>query len=83
MNYQEIDVKDAELMLKALKLIPEFQGLTINQAVQLLDLIKREIINTQCFELDNSLFQARVEEWQAVYEQRRKQLDEYNHRLCD
>lgn len=83
MTYQEIEIKEAELMLKALKLVPEFQGLTINQVEQLLELIKREITNVQCFELDHSLLQARVEEWRNAYEQRRKQLDEYNHRWCD
>lgn len=80
MTLTEIELKEAQLMLKALKLVPEFQGLTINQVEQLLDMIKREIMNAQQFELDNSLLQARVEEWQNVYQQRHKQLDEYNRR---
>lgn len=74
MDLAKQELNEATLMLKALKLVPEFQGLTLNQVEQLLDMIKGEIMNAQTFELNSSAFQARVEEWQVAYQQRLEYL---------
>ena len=57
---------EKELMLKALELLQQLQGLRLREAHQVLELMKIQLNDLQPININDDILQQRVEEWQSV-----------------
>lgn len=57
---------EKELMLKALELLQQLQGLRLRDAHQVLELMKIQLNDLQSININDDILQQRVEEWQSV-----------------
>lgn len=57
---------EKELMLKALELLQQLQGLRLREAHQVLELMKIQLNDLQSININDDILQQRVEEWQSV-----------------
>lgn len=57
---------EKELMLKALELLQQLQGLRLREAHQVLELMKIQLNDLQSININDDILQQQVEEWQSV-----------------
>ena len=57
---------EKELMLKALDLLQQLQGLRLREAHQVLELMKIQLNDLQSININDDILQQQVEEWQSV-----------------
>lgn len=60
---------DEELMLKALKFLPELQGLSVLDALRTLELLESILKQLQTVSISDDILQTTTEEWRNAVKQ--------------